>query len=53
MNERPHGTPVDEADELEPGFGMDVVFAVGLGLVIAGIGTFTAMTVALLWSALS
>jgi hypothetical protein len=32
---------------------MDVVFAVGLGLVIAGVGTFTAMTVALLWSALS
>jgi hypothetical protein len=53
MNERLHETPVDEADKLEPGFGMDVVFAVGLGLVIAGVGTFTAMTVALLWSALS
>jgi hypothetical protein len=53
MNESPHGAPVDEADELDPGFGMHVVFAVGLGLVIAGVGTFTAMTVALVWSALS
>ena len=53
MNERLHETPLDKADELEPGFGMDVVFAVGLGLLIAGVGTFTAMTVALLWSALS
>jgi hypothetical protein len=53
MNERPHEAPVDEADELDPGFGMDVVFAVGLGLVVAGVGTFTAVTVALVWSALS
>jgi hypothetical protein len=53
MNKRAHETPADEADELEPGFGMEVVFAVGLGLVIAGVGAFTAMTVALLWSALS
>jgi hypothetical protein len=53
MSKRVHETPADEADELKPGFGMDVVFAVGLGLVIAGVGTFTAMTVALLWSALS
>ena len=53
MNKRAQETPADEADELEPGFGMDVVYAVGLGLAIAGVGTFTAMTVALLWSALS
>ena len=54
MNKRAPETPADEAGELEPpGFGMDVVFAVGLGLVIAGVGAFTAMTVALLWSALS
>jgi hypothetical protein len=53
MNKRAHEKPADDADELEPGFGMDVVFAVGLGLVIAGVGTFTAVTVALVWSALS
>ena len=53
MNEHLHETPLDEADELEPGFAMDVVFAVGLGLAIAGVGAFTAMSVALLWSALS
>ena len=44
MNKRVHETPADEADELEPGFGMDVVFAVGLGLVIAGVGTLSAVT---------
>jgi hypothetical protein len=53
MNKRAHETPTDEADELEPGFGMDVVYAIGLGLLIAGVGAFTAMTVALVWSALS
>jgi len=53
MNKRAHETPADEADELEPGFGMDVVYAIGLALVIAGVGAFTAMTVALVWSALS
>jgi hypothetical protein len=53
MNERPHRTPADEADAPEPGFAMDVVFAAGLGLAIAGVGTFTVMTVALVWSALS
>jgi len=53
MNKRAHETPADEADELEPGFGMDVVYAIGLGLLIAGVGAFTAMTVALVWSALS
>jgi hypothetical protein len=53
MNKRVHETPADEADELKPGFGMDVVFAVGLGLAIAGVGAFTAVTVALVWSALS
>ena len=53
MSKRAHETPADEADELEPGFGMDVVYAIGLGLLIAGVGAFTAMTVALVWSALS
>ena len=53
MNKWAHETPADEADEPEPGFGMDVVYAIGLGLLIAGVGAFTAMTVALVWSALS
>jgi hypothetical protein len=53
MNKRLHQRPPDEADGIEPGFAMDVVFAVGLGLAIAGVGVFTAMSVAVLWSALS
>jgi hypothetical protein len=53
VNDRAHHQSVDDRDEPEPGFGMDVVFAVGLGLAIAGVGAFTAATAALVWSALS
>lgn len=52
MNERPHQPSAEEADRLESGFAAELVFSIGLGLVVAGVGAFTASTVALVWSSL-
>jgi len=42
----------DAAEELEPVFTAELVSAIGIGLIIAGFGAFSAVTVARVWSSL-
>ena len=52
MNEHLREAPADDADAHEPSVAAELTFAIGIGLVIAGVGAFSAITAALMWSSL-